>query len=305
MQVEGATSQGEGVTSDIGDAANKRRQLLRQNLYKSYCTSIKGTKQFALNINRKNWMRPPSMYVSDKYKVLYCRIPKIGCTSWKKILIYMNSNMSAKDVLKLDGGAVHNTYHGKYIQSLRDDKYFSHSDVVYRLSNYFKFIFTRHPLDRLLSSYNSKFNSSLATAYFQRYGPRIKKLCGEFSLKEGTSRQRVTFEEFLCYASREHISALNRHWAPYWTQCNFCESLWHYDYIGEYETMTEEANYLLEKWGVMEMKVPPAYRTRAEQKKNFWNALSTVSPKVLEDIYDRYRSDFDMFGYKKFPDFNV
>ena len=40
------------------------------------------------------------IFVDDKHKVLYCAIPKAGCSAWKWNLIVLNTNDSS---LKLDG----------------------------------------------------------------------------------------------------------------------------------------------------------------------------------------------------------
>ena len=96
-----------------------------------------------------------NIVVDDKYKLLYCAVPKVGCTSWKVKLSLMSD--SAGDKLL-------NT-HPSPVDTRRDiAKYgmkmlstYSPEQIKYRTDNYFKFIFVRHPLEMIVSSYRSKF----------------------------------------------------------------------------------------------------------------------------------------------------
>ena len=93
--------------------------------------------------------------VDDKHKLLYCYVPKVGCTSWKVKLSLMSDKA---------GGAVLNTHPspvdtrgGLAKYSIKMLSTYTPEQIKFRLENYFKFIFVRHPMERLVSSYRSKF----------------------------------------------------------------------------------------------------------------------------------------------------
>ena len=93
--------------------------------------------------------------VDDKHKLLYCYVPKVACTSWKVKLSLMGDKA---------GGAVLNTHPSPVDTRGGLAKYgikmlstYSPEQIKYRLENYFKFIFVRHPMERLVSAYRSKF----------------------------------------------------------------------------------------------------------------------------------------------------
>lgn len=47
--------------------------------------------------------RPNILYV-DKYKMLYCVIPKVGCTNWKKVLLYLNGDLDEEKNKAVESG---------------------------------------------------------------------------------------------------------------------------------------------------------------------------------------------------------
>ena len=38
--------------------------------------------------------RPNILYI-DKYKLIYCVIPKVGCTNWKKVFLYLSGKLKS------------------------------------------------------------------------------------------------------------------------------------------------------------------------------------------------------------------
>ena len=108
--------------------------------------------------------------VDDKHKLLYCYVPKVGCTSWKVKLSLMSDKA---------GGAVLNTHPSPVDTRGGLAKYgikmlstYTPEQIKYRRENYFKFIFVRHPMERLVSSYRSKFekrkDNKVEWSYFYR-----------------------------------------------------------------------------------------------------------------------------------------
>ena len=213
----------------------------------------------------------------------------------------MNSDISFGDAIAANHSMLHEIYHKMYFKLLSDTDTYSQRDVEYRLDNYFKFFFVRHPLERLLSAYEDKFNRSgiHRARYISRDGPEIIKMCRN-KLVTGIP-EHVTFTEFLCYVSQAPMHKLDIHWLPYWKICNFCESNWQFDFIGEYDTISEEANYLLDQWGLHHVRYPPGYRTKEEQLKRFLEAYSHVPQHLVTAIWQRFHVDFELFGYKIFP----
>lgn len=246
------------------------------------------------------------MMVSEQYKLLYCPIAKVGYSYWKRLILLLNSNSTQNSPLAKT--ALHDHKLGKYYPELAHAHLYNAADVKYRLSNYVKIAFVRHPLDRLLSAYEDKFGvGDVERKHFlQLVGEAIVSQCraNYVAAVAGKVPESVSFEEFLCYVSKLTDGEMNKHWRTYWSYCQMCSSSWRYDFIGEYENLSDEANFVLDMLGVKHLRYPSTgYRTDAERRQRFMKAYSAVSNKTLDAVWKKYKIDFDMFGYKLYPDF--
>lgn len=279
------------------DDSIESRQSIRQALVKTYCDMHQD--QFVYNNNSRVGRlthRPHGIFVGETKKVLYCAIPKIGFSHWIKIIIHLNGNISYDDLRTANYSTIYSLYHDKYELSA-----FTPEQIEHKLSHYFKFVFVRHPLERLLSAYEDKFGKKSAQReqYTKKYGPFVKKLC--YNTPDDRNPLSITFADFLCYVSRAVSSQLDIHWMPYVEICDFCNPHWNFDFIGKFETLKEEANYLLDKFKVNDLRFPSGYRSKNEQRMRFKNAYSSVPPKTVEAILKRFQSDFLLFDYNRYP----
>ncbi|XP_077863944.1 carbohydrate sulfotransferase 9-like [Saccoglossus kowalevskii] len=89
------------------------------------------------------------MYVDDEYKLVYCPVPKVATSNWRRVLMVMggcyNSTAEIKDI----------TW-GIYTKKFKQLGSFDLEGRVRRLQTYTKVIFVRHPFERLLSAYRDK-----------------------------------------------------------------------------------------------------------------------------------------------------
>lgn len=302
------------------------RQKDRQKLYQDYCnnhninnenTSLSSSLTSAADISQTSALssfqgnignyRPRNLLVADKYKFLYCRIPKVGISNWKRLIIHMNTNMSL-DKLR-DASKLHKEFTKHYIPELSSEM-FSQKSIEKRLEQYLKVAFVRHPLERLLSGYEDKFNrtANVTDIYVRESGLAMLKLCRngfEYTKnwRKQVDEQPITFEEFLCYASRAPAESLNIHWKPYNKICDFCHQNWRFDFIGQYENIAEEANYLLDTMGFTGFRFPAGYRSNVERQERFVRVYASISPQIIDAVYKSYQPDFELFGYKLYPDF--
>lgn len=243
------------------------------------------------------------MLVAEQQKLLYCAIPKIGFSHWIKLIIYMNNNgANFNKLLDASFSTLYNMYHDKYELS---PNVYTAEQIQLRLLNYFKFVFVRHPLERLLSAYEDKFgkNEPHRALYLKLYAPYIASLCrnATSSIANQNKGDDITFSHFLCYVARAPSDKLDIHWTPYVEICDFCNPHWNFDFIGKFETLEEEANYLLDKIGVKELRFPAGYRSKEEQRLRFQRVFATIPSQIVDSAVKRFQSDFSLFGYDKYP----
>ncbi|NWH73948.1 CHSTE sulfotransferase, partial [Piaya cayana] len=208
---------------------------------------------------------------------------KVACSNWKRVLKVLHGALDSVDVrTKMD--------HKSDLVFLAD---MEPHEISYRLDNYFKFIFVRDPLERLLSAYRNKFGE--IEEYQRRYGVEIVR---RYRPGAGSSAgDDVTFPEFVRYLLDEDVERMNEHWMPIYNLCQPCAV--RYDFIGSYERLSDDANYVLERVGS-----PPSVRFPERQA---WYKpvtaevlhyyLCNTPRRLLKDLIVKYILDFSLFAY--------
>ncbi|KAF1478174.1 Carbohydrate sulfotransferase 14, partial [Megadyptes antipodes antipodes] len=223
------------------------------------------------------------LLVSDKYRFLYCYVPKVACSNWKRILKVLDGALESVDVkLKMD--------HKSDLVFLGDMK---PDEISYRLKNYYKFIFVRNPMERLLSAYRNKFGE--IKEYQQKYGVEIIR---RYRKNGGNSAgDDVTFSEFLRYLLDEEAERMNEHWMPIYNLCQPCAV--RYDFIGSYERLNTDANYVLEQ-----VQSPSFIRFPERQSwykpvtaETLHYYLCNTQRRLIKELLLKYILDFSLFAY--------
>lgn len=128
-------------------------QISRQELLQTGCAK--------LNPPQINYKELDHTLVNHKHKLLYCYIPKVACTNWKRVLMALN-NLTVTDLTAISASLVH--ANGSLLKLPELDEITAKS----LLSNYTSFIMVRHPFERLLSAYRNKLEDNKPSAkYFQ------------------------------------------------------------------------------------------------------------------------------------------
>ena len=187
-------------------------------------------------------------------KLAYCHVPKVASSSWMLTFAEMNfvdhdtiTNLFKKDAL-----------HDLLLSSRYSLIAKSYSGIN-RMNhlNLFKFVFVRHPFERLVSAYHDKFVVKRQSNIMR---PMIKYLKGiENKKKESSTNNKfsgITFPNFVDFVLHEAKSTLSIdgssiHWWPYTELCKLCQIK--YDFIGRVETLTNDVRELTRKF--------PGYKT--------------------------------------------
>ena len=312
------------------DIIDMRRHLVNQVCTVYYPGNLTGMKSIIRSLNLRN------ILVDDTRKILYCMVPKAACTNWIRTLAFTSTNISLFRLKQiyihpdLDMAQVnHNTVWPRdklrtYFQTfpqlnlhtpnfnravgLTSLNYYNVDGIIHRINNYFKFMFVRHPFERLLSAYRDKFERDYDKPFHRIIGTHIvknfRKNPDKKSLDEGNN---VKFEEFIKYMlDRDKKKQVqNAHWMPYLDLCHPC--LFKYDVIGKLETIESDARHILKrltnssrdhrfldsKYGPRSNLVKTAAILRL-----YYDRIPTEAFYSLRRIFDM---DFLMFGYNLWP----
>uniref|UniRef100_A0ACB8FE52 Carbohydrate sulfotransferase 9 n=1 Tax=Sphaerodactylus townsendi TaxID=933632 RepID=A0ACB8FE52_9SAUR len=233
------------------------------------------------------------IYVEDKHKLLYCEVPKAGCSNWKRVLIVLNG--LAESTYNITHDAVH---YGKHLKKLDS---FDLKGIHMRLKTYTKVIFVRDPMERLVSAFRDKFEHP-NSYYHPVFGKSIiKKYRYNADGEALTTGSGVQFKEFIQYLLDSHRPiGMDIHWEQISKLCNPC--IINYDFIGKFETLEEDANYFLRLIGAPEDLTYPNFkdrhstdeRTNSEVVRQY---LAKIPATERQMIYDFYSLDYLMFNY--------
>ncbi|TRY57083.1 hypothetical protein DNTS_023970 [Danionella cerebrum] len=224
--------------------------------------------------------------VNDKHRFLYCYVPKVACSNWKRVLKVLSGALANVDVKgKMD--------HRSDLVFLAD---FSPEEISHRLRHYFKFMFVREPMARLLSAYRNKFGE--IEAYQRKYGAEIiRRYRKGYAKDKKIAGNDVSFTEFVRYLLDEDPERMNEHWMPIYNLCQPCAL--QYDFIGSYETLERDAAFVLESVGAPQHVRFPERQTwyKPVTKETLHYYLCTVPQKFLKELLPKYILDFSLFGY--------
>lgn len=250
----------------------------------------------ATGLNKTAVFPVKQMYVDDKHGLIFCEVPKVGCTNWKRILLALTENFSLKEALKIGQGNIHAQVMGYVTPMAR----FSEKGRQFRLKKYLKFMFVRHPLERIISAFRDKFENN-NIAYQIGIGKRIINKYRNHSAGHIMQNGKgVTFKEFAKYLidegkSKRTYPPVDVHWATYHTLCDPCSI--QYDVIGKHETLQIDANNILKMAG-SDLTFPESQNKNKTNVNTVSTYLSQLDASDKEKLWKTYEMDSEMFDYK-------
>ncbi|XP_068726256.1 carbohydrate sulfotransferase 10-like [Montipora capricornis] len=256
----------------------EERQRERQNHLRKYCNSHKFTNA-SRDIAQK---RLRYFMVNDKYKIVYCFIPKVACTQWNKVFLALDNRPDVTD-----RNVIHDAKNFKFLS--RD---YSAEEVDLRLRTYFKFVFVRDPLERLLSAYEDKIVRDRAWYFHDSYSKKILDYFNRFV--DPSSDDKLTFKKFIYYISTIGFNE-DRHWATYQNLCFPCDI--QYDFIGHFNDMQEEATYILRQTGMDKAVTFPPFITRSNTTTKMLKNFATIPKAKIFELAKLFEKDYEMFNF--------
>jgi len=230
----------------------------------------------------------------DTGKIIYCSVAKVASTNWKRIIHTLRGRF--KDPLERNGKKIHIL--------LPSFSKLSHDEILKRQQSYVSFMFTRHPLERVVSAYRNKLVAPGNDTLIQRkYGSIIlRRYRKGLTAEQYAAGRIVTFQEFIRFIVQEYkeerASRLNPHWKPATLLCNPC--VMNYTFLGKMDTMLEDSAYLMQhinRESGMNLRLPTKRRYDAKSGSLVHHFYANISREMLKDLYSVYKKDFEAFGY--------
>ncbi|XP_078382299.1 carbohydrate sulfotransferase 11-like [Oculina patagonica] len=247
--------------------------LERQATVREFC------KQNNRSNETVNTKKLDNIIVDEKFKILFCYIPKVSCSQWKTVMASLNRTKSRN--------WIHDAGNFKFLHQYPTD------EAEKMLKSYFKFVFVREPFERLLSAYLDKFYGGQDPGFHKNFGQEIIRRYRPGGKPED---KNITFDEFVNYVINIGDGYWNEHWKTYDKLCYPCGV--HYDFIGRFENLEDEARYVLEISGInteLNISFPQVKPSSTFSKVPFF--YSQIAKERLYRVVQLFEDDSEMFGY--------
>ena len=218
--------------------------------------------------------------VNQAQKVMYCHLYKAGSSTMKAILISAASRGKTPRV------------------NIRD--FFNEKHDPSELSSYHRFTIVRHPLTRLRSAYMDKYaypGQNFLYMFEKEKGVAHRRFGRDF-VPDVEGELRLTWEQFLDLVATEPKQFANKYWDSYMSMCDPC--LFNYDHVMRLETMDEDMEPLIDRLHMkkhIQVKRNTSMGDVKDQLGHVSELFRQVPDNIMKGIMNRYRLDFELFGY--------
>ena len=289
-------------TPDISpDSPRLCSQQERVQHIKAVCGRLKsGIKITSLVPSARNW-------ADDRHRLVYCYMSKVACTAFKSLLLKANAP---------DPGARVKVYTLSVAELRRlhivPFRQLTNKARLDKVQDYFTFMVTRHPFDRLISAWRDKVVhrnqsefGSWPVLIFRHTRPwlfrNITKRSYQLDLQIALKHHPPTFSEFATWIAATGMD--NEHWNTALGACSVCAHDW--DAILRIETMETDQRIILDRLGENGKNVDrvPVRHSWQRNLRYFYpvkqlDLWQNVSDTAVQYFLEKYRLDMEIFGYQ-------
>lgn len=212
-----------------------------------------------------------SLLLDREGKYAFIEIPKSGCSSVKRALLYLEEteyNIESQKKLHKNKGFI----------SFGDSEF--SSTVRLTRDKVFAFSIVRNPYTRILSAYLEKIEYNLDS---EKYKKEI--------FKPG---EKISFVSFLKKISLMERRKLDRHFMP---QSHIIGKFYKYTYIGYLENIDQDLKGMIQIIFPDRKYVPSKKAPHSTNSSKKHTVLKYYNLEATNLVKQMYKDDFDIFGY--------
>ncbi len=267
------------VKSACGAALIERLRALRWHPYQRNCPIIRAALE---RMPREQLLY--AVNISDRHRYVYMDNPKTGCSSLKSALVQLELKDSQTHMDHYDW----RVFHDRSVSPLTRLDNLQHPTSLSALrSEGYRFItMVRNPYTRLLSCYRDKI---LGNSFQKR---EILQVLGKADQPIETM---VTFAEFIGSISGQQDIEMNPHWRTQTSR--ILRGIVEYDFIGRFETYARDFIESFRVLGIAEEDIPEQRHLNRTKTDASEHCRDFYTPELQEAVYQRFRPDFEIFGY--------
>ncbi|XP_068217569.1 carbohydrate sulfotransferase 11-like [Palaemon carinicauda] len=226
------------------------------------------------------------LFVDEFRKAIYCYIPKVACTNWKKVWMSLVGLTTVKNLSAIPLMVPHeNGYKMQLVKKLEGPP------LEIKLNTYKKLIVVRHPFHRLASAYRDKIQFKGDPLFQKQVLPFVAKR------RPNANLENIQWPEFVDYVTLGYGKQSDDHWNSYMTLCHPCAL--NYDVIAKVETLEEDSERFLRLIDAPgDLHFPNTSRTSRRIGSTEWEEYRRqLSSDQVVALRRAYARDFQLFEY--------
>ena len=253
------------------------------------------------------------MLLDDEHKVLFCFVPKVGCTNLK-LLFFVSQGTIPRSELSKARDSVDQLALDRAIQ---ENSFLTRDDdmKVSVLKSYFKFVMFRNPLERLASGYRSKIErfhlfgmkSEIPPYNWLRkviYSYAHPQLYSTWTQNGGNIPVSITFSDFIDYwlVGQDPQLKFDEHFLLITHVCQPCRI--RFNFYGNFHHFERDAKILISKIGANSTDLRSGYYSEdTSTEERMQQYYSTLSEAQKRQVLKKMALELE-FYYTIFPEEN-
>lgn len=182
----------------------------------------------------------------------------------------------------------------------------SPKEIKYRLEHYFKVAIVRHPMQRLVSGYRNKIESTVDTTQIRKFPETLKiKILKKMRQIPKQSRweeyadfvanMTVTFDEFVNYLLSIKLSEYNEHFTPVLKLCHPCAVK--YDFYPNFKVLDYDLYALMSLFSIPHEYYPhktSRYPSVSDVTETYFH--EKLSKKQKDELFEKFKYELGFYS---------
>lgn len=240
------------------------------------------------------------LIVDDAHKVIYCYVPKTGCTTMKTAFLLLQKLFTFKQLENV-ANVTHKDYLSKVLSlcSNRTDTVICDTPsslIKHKLKTYYKFMIVRNPLERLYSAYSEKLSAISTSTDVYRL---MQKLILQYS--DDNQSKFPNFTQFIStFVGTDQLN--DHHFLPMVEICDPCSIK--YDLYVDFSNMDRDIDSLFLLLGIPrryyfnKVRHTPTLMPHQHSYNNstvVTKSYEQLEPNIKDQFFKRYSVELDFF----------